>query len=104
MSEHNSQLLNENEIATLFDEMAKEYDEITDLWYSWLFCRLHYFLVADLASLEVQPGNKCLDFGCGTGFQSTLLNLCGHDVVGIQPELKSSECTRYTQLQICFQV
>jgi ubiquinone/menaquinone biosynthesis C-methylase UbiE len=83
VSQGHSRLLHEDEIATLFDEMAEEYDEITDLWYSWLFCRLHYFLVVDLVCSGIAPGGKCLDVGCGTGFQSILLNPCGHDVVGI---------------------
>jgi len=67
----------------LFDGMADEYDDVTDLWYSWLFCRLHYFLVFGLIRSGLGPGARCLDVGCGTGFQSVLLNLCGHDVIGI---------------------
>jgi len=83
MSHQSPQLLAEPEIASLFDGMAEEYDAITDLWYSWLFCRLHFFLVSDLARSSLPQGGKCLDVGCGTGFQSILLNLCGHDVVGL---------------------
>jgi len=75
--------LNDELVASIFDEMAEEYDEISDLWYAWLFNRLHYFLLLDLARSTLVPGARCLDVGCGTGFQTVLLSLCGHKVIGI---------------------
>ncbi len=88
MLEQRQGKLNAEEIVRLFDGMAEEYDEITDLWYAWLFCRLHYFLVLALARMRFSPAAKCLDVGCGTGFQSMLLNLYGYDSVGIDVATK----------------
>jgi SAM-dependent methyltransferase len=34
-------------------------------------------------ALRLQPGARVLDFGCGTGWTSTLLARMGHDVVGL---------------------
>jgi ubiquinone/menaquinone biosynthesis C-methylase UbiE len=74
--------LNDELVASIFDEMAEDYDDISDLWYAWLFDRLHYFLLLDLARSRLIPGAHCLDVGCGTGFQTVLLSLCGHKVIG----------------------
>ncbi len=63
--------------------MAAEYDDIQDLWYSWLFSRLHLFIVQFLVRQPAGPRKNCLDVGCGTGFQTILLSLCGHEVLGI---------------------
>ena len=76
-------VLDEQQVAGMFNRMADEYDEITDLWYGWLFCRLHYFLSGTLGEMAVGRTAKFLDVGCGTGFQSIVFNLCGHDGVGI---------------------
>ena len=76
-------LLSEDQIGVLFDQMADEYDQIKDVWYAWLFSRLHYLLVTSLGKFQFEPKKKCLDGGCGTGFQSILLSLCGHHVEGI---------------------
>jgi ubiquinone/menaquinone biosynthesis C-methylase UbiE len=69
--------------STLFDSMADEYDDIKDLWYAWLLSRLHYFIVLYLRKIPQKPPLQCLDVGCGTGFQSSLLSLCGNFVKGI---------------------
>lgn len=63
--------------------MADEYDDIEDLWYSWLYSRLHFLLVKHVVRKELSPSRRCLDVGCGTGFQTILLSMCGHDVLGI---------------------
>lgn len=70
-----------NNAAQIFNEMASEYDDLRDLWYSWLFSRLHYFLVKDVLP-RVQNSNV-LDIGCGTGFQSFLYAMVGNNVIGI---------------------
>jgi ubiquinone/menaquinone biosynthesis C-methylase UbiE len=71
----------ETNVGALFDEMADEYDDISDFWYAWLFSRLHYLVSKSLAGIKSHQ--HCLDVGCGTGFQTTLIALFGHDVVGI---------------------
>lgn len=35
-------------VAEIFNKMANEYDEIRDLWYAWLFSRLHYSIATDI--------------------------------------------------------
>lgn len=52
-----------------------------DLFYSWLFSRLH-FLITKYA-INAHSQQKVLDIGCGTGFQSFLYSHCGSSVVGI---------------------
>ncbi len=61
--------------------MAEEYDDIQDFWYSWLFSRLHYKVAGWLC--EIPPSRQILDVGCGTGFQSNLVSIFGHNVIGI---------------------
>lgn len=70
-------------IDEIYDEMAEEYDDIKDLWYGWLCSRLHYKIVHYLYKNSIKGSLSCLDVGCGTGFQSILLSLCGHEVTGI---------------------
>ena len=79
-------------IAALFDGMADEYDDITDFWYAWLCSRLHYFLALELS--KVGSKMQCLDIGCGTGFQTNLLALFGHDALGIDISDKLLEQAR----------
>lgn len=70
-----------NEVAEIFNEMKNDYDDLQDLWYSWLFSRLHHLIVKN-SILPHQP-KKVLDVGCGSGFQSFLFALGGSDVTGI---------------------
>ena len=74
---------NEKKIAEIYNDMAEEYDDIQDLWYGWLLARLHFKIVQYLSENKIPTGLNCLDVGCGTGFQSVLLSLCGHKVTGI---------------------
>ena len=61
----------DKKISAIFDDMHNEYDQINDLWYSWLFSRLHYLISKKITS-KWKHKHKVLDIGCGTGFQSLL--------------------------------
>jgi MPBQ/MSBQ methyltransferase len=67
-------------IASAHDQMADEYDDLTDLWYAWLFSQIHRFIAARLP--VARASNRAIDAGCGTGFQSFLLAQAGFDVLG----------------------
>ena len=68
-------------VADIFNEMAGEYDEIRDLWYAWLYSRLHFIIAKDV--IKMYSPKTVLDVGCGTGFQSFLHAAAGASVVGI---------------------
>jgi ubiquinone/menaquinone biosynthesis C-methylase UbiE len=68
-------------VAEIHNEMAEEYDEIHDLWYAWLFSRLHYIIAKYV--INVHNPKTVLDVGCGTGFQSFLHASAGAKVTGI---------------------
>jgi len=68
-------------VADIFNKMADEYDEIRDLWYAWLYSRLHYFIVRDV--INVYNPIMVLDVGCGTCFQSFLHVAAGAFVIEI---------------------
>lgn len=61
--------------------MASDYDQLEDLWYAWLFSRLHWLITKNVI-LPYRPSNV-LDVGCGTGFQSFLFSQSGAVVTGI---------------------
>lgn len=67
-------------VASAHDRMAGEYDDLTDLWYAWLFSQIHGLIAAHLPI--ARSSNRAIDAGCGTGFQSFLLAQAGYDVVG----------------------
>lgn len=69
------------EVAKIFDKHALNYDNIDDLWYSWLFSRLHLIISKEVIN-RYHP-EKILDIGCGTGFQSFLHAIGGGTVEGI---------------------
>lgn len=74
----------DSQVAYIFNEMKYEYDDLRDLWYSWLYSRLHYFIACDIA--EYWRDNfsaNVLDIGCGTGFQSFLFAYAGAKVTGL---------------------
>ena len=69
------------DVKNIFNEMADEYDSLSDLWYSWLFSRLHYLIASNV--LYKNYPKKTIDIGCGTGFQSFLYAGAGSNVYGI---------------------
>lgn len=76
-------LFTEQQTADVFDSMAEEYDDLKDLWYSWLFLQLHLSIVKYLKNVDKENLKTCLDVGCGTGLQSLLFSSCGINVHGI---------------------
>jgi SAM-dependent methyltransferase len=69
-------------VASIFNEMQHDYDDLRDLWYAWLFSRLHLIIARDvIRNWSATP--KVLDVGCGTGLQSFLYSWGGGDVVGV---------------------
>ncbi|HZI85958.1 MAG TPA: class I SAM-dependent methyltransferase [Pyrinomonadaceae bacterium] len=73
----------DDRVQFIFDEMGPTYDNIQDLWYSWLFCRIHFFIVKDVLCQWTNAPRQVLDAGCGTGFQSFLYANAGANVIGI---------------------
>ena len=70
-----------NAVAAAHDAMAEEYDELHDLWYPWLFARIHELIAENLPPSRGRP-LEAADAGCGTGFQSYLLAQAGARVTG----------------------
>lgn len=74
----------DDRVAFIFNEMKEAYDEINDLWYAWLFCRLHWLIATRVMNTWKSAGDQyVLDIGCGTGFQSFLYASAGAKVAGI---------------------
>jgi len=68
------------ERARVFDAMAERYDHL-EPWYEHLYARLHAIVRAELAP----PGGRAraLDTGCGSGFQTAILEELGYETHGI---------------------
>src|SRR6266508_3273056 len=72
-----------SQVAHILNDMQAEYDDLRDLWYAWLFSRLHFLIVKYWLPTRDGTSAKVLDVGCGTGFQSFLYAACGAEVIGI---------------------
>jgi SAM-dependent methyltransferase len=69
-----------DDVERLFDAMAGEYDDL-EPWYEHLYARLHAILKAALP--RAPSGAAALDAGCGTGFQTAVLEELGYRAHGV---------------------
>jgi SAM-dependent methyltransferase len=65
-----------------FDAMAADY-EVLEPWYEHLYGRLHAVLRAALRPPSHVASPRALDAGCGTGFQTAVLQELGYAVHGL---------------------
>ena len=65
--------------GTFFDAMAAGY-EVLEPWYEHLYARLHTVLRAELTPPADVARPRALDAGCGTGFQTGILDEMGYAV------------------------
>jgi SAM-dependent methyltransferase len=72
----------DTEVARLFDAMADSYERL-EPWYEHLYGVLHGIVRRELAPPPATPPGRALDAGCGTGFQTTLLEGLGWETHGI---------------------
>jgi MPBQ/MSBQ methyltransferase len=68
--------------ARLFDAMADGYDTL-EPWYEHLYAVLHGILREVLARPPRGRRPRALDAGCGTGFQTAILDELGYETHGI---------------------
>jgi len=71
-----------SDVARLFDAMAGSYDEL-ESWSTHLYARLHAILRAQLQPPADGRPRRSLDVGCGTGFQTALLEDLGYASHGV---------------------
>lgn len=83
-----------NRVACIFNEMKDDYDDLKDLWYAWLFSRLHFLIAEHVVGRWDEKRTKVLDVGCGTGFQSILYAMAGAEVVGIDIAYDLVSCAK----------
>jgi ubiquinone/menaquinone biosynthesis C-methylase UbiE len=69
------------DLDSIFYNNLQSYDNIVDLYYSWLYSRIHYLISTYI--IDLYRPKKILDVGCGTGFQSYLHALGGSAVMGV---------------------
>jgi SAM-dependent methyltransferase len=72
----------ERSTARLFDAMADDYDRL-EPWYEHLYAVLHAVLVAELTPPRDGRRRRSLDAGCGSGFQTALLEDLGYQSHGV---------------------
>jgi SAM-dependent methyltransferase len=67
---------------TFFDTMAKGYEAL-EPWYEHLYAALHAVLRAELSPPAEVGEPRALDAGCGTGFQTAILDEMGYAAHGL---------------------
>ena len=84
MSESRSSIAQVKNVKEIFNDMASEYDDIFDLWYSYTFGNIKSVLKNEFQlPSKVDDKPIALDVGCGTGIQSITLASMGYRVFGI---------------------
>jgi MPBQ/MSBQ methyltransferase len=68
--------------ARLFDAMAEDYD-VLEPWYEHLYAMLHAIVLEALVPPREPHRPRALDAGCGTGFQTALLERLGYETHGV---------------------
>ena len=75
---------NANSVRQIFNEMADEYDHLSDLWYRYSFSRINSIIKNHFAPGPGDSPNRVLvDVGCGTGIQSLAFAELGYQIIGI---------------------
>lgn len=84
-SETNANSTQVKKVKAIFNEMADEYDHLTDLWYRYTFNNIDHVLSSELQPSLRRNGNTpvALDLGCGTGIQSLRLASMGYRVIAV---------------------
>ena len=72
----------ERSTARLFDAMAEDYD-VLEPWYEHLYAVLHPIVLDALRPAPSAGRPRALDAGCGTGFQTALLERLGYETHGV---------------------
>jgi SAM-dependent methyltransferase len=70
-----------DDVVRIFDGMAAGYDEL-EPWYEHLYARVHAILREALRPQTAGVGTA-LDAGCGTGFQTVVLEALGYRAHGV---------------------
>jgi SAM-dependent methyltransferase len=71
-----------DDVVRVFDAMADVYDEL-EPWYEHLYARVHAIVHDALRRPTAGPAALALDAGCGTGFQTALLDALGYRAHGV---------------------
>jgi len=70
-------------VRQIFNEMAREYDHLYDLWYSYSFSRIDSIIRKYFGGQNRSKTSVLIDVGCGTGIQSLTFARLGYEVIGI---------------------
>jgi SAM-dependent methyltransferase len=65
-----------------FDAMAASYDDL-EPWYEHLYSVLHDLVRTELVPAAASRRPQVLDAGCGTGFQTAILQELGYEALGV---------------------
>ena len=72
--------MSSEDVARVFDRMADSYHRL-EPWYEHLYAVLHAILRAEIPAGT--RGARALDAGCGTGFQTAMLEELGYETHGL---------------------